>query len=169
MSTAVATTTDQLPSKPETKAPANRVTGKLKRALDLMVWGNDDGKIYYWQDAARSANYRMSSMRRALEYPWVQAYLRAQKDVFRKSASAQNISRAVEIRDQRKNAMASLGAIKLLEQMDEKSPAAAGAFRNVTPGVTVIINTDRGAPLVGQQPLIEINPLPDQADVGHEP
>lgn len=141
---------------------------KLKIALDLMVFGDENGDPCEWDEAARKANLTVRAMRMALERAHVQRYLREQKQVFRASVSAANILHARRIRNQTGNAMASLGAIKLLEQMDERAPAHSGAQKNVTPGVVVVINANREAPLIDHQRVIEINPLQSNEDVGHE-
>lgn len=144
------------------------VRGKLKIALDEMVYGDKDGNPVEWDQAARNAGFSVRAMRKALERPHVIRYLKEQKQVFRQSVSAANILHARRIRNQTENQMASLGAIKLLEQMDERAPAAASANRNVTPGIQVVINNNRSAPLIDHQTLIEINPLQSQEDVGHD-
>lgn len=164
------------PSAERVRAPATRdepkrkeIGGKLKRALDRMVFGDPDtGEPCEWDEAARSEGFNIRAMRKALERPHVLRYLREQKQVFRQSVSASNILHARRIRNQRDNQMASLGAIKLLEQMDERAPAHSGAQKNVTPGVVVVINANREAPLIDHQRVIEINPLQSNDDVGHE-
>lgn len=141
---------------------------KLKIALDLMVFGDENGDPCEWDEAARKANLTARAMRMALERAHVQRYLREQKQVFRASVSAANILHARRIRNQTGNAMASLGAIKLLEQLENEPQAQSGATRNVTPGVVVVINNNRDAPLIDHQRVIEINPLQSNDDVGHE-
>jgi hypothetical protein len=141
---------------------------KLKLALDLMVFGDIDGNPYEWNDAARKVGLSLVAMRKALERAHVLRYLREQKQVFRQSVSASNILHARRIRNASGNAMASLGAIKLLEQMDERAPAAGTNARNVIPGVVVIVNANREAPLIDHQRIIEVNPLQSQDDVGHD-
>jgi hypothetical protein len=154
---------------PGTKAdPKPKQIGrKLKIALDCMVYGDENGEPCEWDDAARKAGLSLVAMRKALERAHVLRYSREQKQVFRQSVSAANILHARRIRNASGNAMASLGAIKLLEQMDERAPAHSGAQKNVTPGVVVVINNDRATPLIDHQTVIEINPLQSQEDVGH--
>jgi len=166
MSTAVAVTPDQTPAKTDKPKPA-RIRGKLKLALDLMVYGKD-GKRFDHVTAPREVGFTGSAMRKALERADVQRYLSEQKQVFRKSLSAGNIHVLGEIRDDSGNAMARLGAVKLLEQMDQQAPSQSAAARNVTPGVVVVINANREAPLIDHQRVIEINPLQSNEDVGHE-
>lgn len=139
-----------------------RVTGKLKTALDAIVW---DGKP--WEAAAVEAGLTTRAMRLALEKSHVIRYLREQKHVFRASASGANIHRAIELRDQDENKLASLQAIKFLEG-EENKPAAVTPGRNVTPGICVIINANRERPQLDHQALIEINPLISNETVPNE-
>lgn len=134
---------------------------KLKAALDLMVW---QGKR--WNEAARAVDFEGSSMRKALERPHVQAYLRAQKQVFRASVSCRNISVLEEIRDSGENQMARLGAVKLLEQIDEQAQATASAGKSA--GVTIQILqvmpgsvTDHHRPIDGKASVINA-PMPEE-------
>lgn len=128
----LAPATDQSATR-TTKQERRRVTGRVKLACDAMVWEGLD-----WQAAAAKANLHVRSMRLALERPHVKQYLAEQKQVFRASASAQNISRLVDIRDQSDNKMASLGAIKLLEEGSDPGGNDAPVR---TPGISIqIIN-----------------------------
>ncbi len=92
-----------------------RVTGRLKLACDLMIWGGANGLALDWDAAARQVGLRTRTMRVAIQKPHVRTYLNEQRRALLVCASAQNISRAVAIRDQDANRMAALGAIKLLE------------------------------------------------------
>lgn len=127
--------------------PRKRIRGRLKAALDMMVWEGVP-----WNEAAPKANFGVPAMRKALERAHVLAYLREQKQVFRTSASSQNISALVKLRDTAGNAMAQLGAIKVLEHIDEsETPRGIGA----SPGVTIVI----AAPLTGRDREIDAKPL----------
>jgi hypothetical protein len=142
---------DGQPSLPATSPPRavdtkgasrpGRVTGKLKVALDLMVFGPTEGDnlgcALAMDDAAREAGLTTRTIRLALDRPHVRQYLNQQKQVFRASASAQNISALVKLRDKSGNAMAQLGAIKVLEQIGDEPGAGAAAAR--TPGMTIVI------------------------------
>lgn len=141
------------------------VSGKLKVALDLMVFGDDEGNPYEWNEAAVKANLTVRAMRLALERPHVLRYLNEQKQVFRKSVSAANILHARRIRNQSGNAMASISAIKLLEQLDERAPTSQATQRNVQPGVVVIVNANPGPGVMTHQGIIEVNPLQSNDDV----
>jgi hypothetical protein len=170
VSTAIATVApNDLQSRPDkAKAPAPKVQGKLKRALDLMIFGDEAGNTYGFLEASRSVNYPVPSMRRALERQHVQRYLREQKQVFRASVSGANILHLQKIRDQTDNRMAQLGAIKLLEDDGSQKRGPSVQVNVITPGVMVDLTAKSPAPLIEDQTIIELNPLEDNEAVGHE-
>ena len=128
-----------LESMPLRSAP-RRVTGRLKHALDLMIWGGDDGMPVEWEEAAKRAGLRTRTLRLAIQKPHVRVYLNKQRRAFLGAISAKNISRAAAIRDQDANRMAALGAIKFLEDGGDSS-RSAGPVR--TPGICIqIIKSD---------------------------
>jgi hypothetical protein len=167
---AVATATDLTPLEPgpptatalrvPTANGVKQVSGKLKRALDLMVYGDETGNCHSFLDAARKVGYSAVSMRKALERAHVQRYLREQKQVFRSAASAQNIHRAVQIRDQDDNRTAAVQAIKYLDGIAENEAGGAGSHR-VTPGVVVHVNVNRAPSSQHDGTIIEVNPVSD--------
>ena len=99
--------------KPIHRSQPGRIQGKLKKALDLMVFQG-----LWFVEASKQVGLLPQAMRKALEKPHVISYLREQKQVFRASVSSQNIFKLADIRDNADNAMAQLGAIKVLEQID---------------------------------------------------
>ena len=129
-----------IPDKHKT-AIRNSINGKLKAALHLMVFGPTEGDqagiALSWTEAAKAADFHVQAMRKALERPHVQAYLRAQKQVFRASASAQNISVLVKLRDQSGNGMVQLGAVKVLEQIGDEP--GAGSVQQRAPGMVIVV------------------------------
>jgi hypothetical protein len=86
------------------------VTGKLKTALDLMVWDNLKRK-----DAATQAGLADASLRFAFRKPHVMAYYRTELTALRENLRAKNIHRLDGIADDSTNDMARVGAIKTLE------------------------------------------------------
>lgn len=114
-----------------------RVQGKVKRACDLMVFGDDDQPCYAWDDAARKVSLTVYAMRLALERQHVRRYLQDQRQVFRAAICAANPRRLATIRDQNDNWAAAVRAIQVLEQIDD-DPATAAA-RNRAPGVVINI------------------------------
>jgi hypothetical protein len=143
MSTALATTQQtSLPAAPKKQQRALTPTGKLREALDLMVFGpttgENAGMAMSLAEACRAVNLHYASMRKALEKPHVRTYLNRQKEVFRASASAQNISALVKLRDG-DNAMAALGAIKTLEQIGTDTQASAQRVQS--PGIVILVGS----------------------------
>jgi hypothetical protein len=145
----------------KTASAPKRVTGKLKIACDLMVYGDENKPIYQWDDAARQADLSVRAMRLALERPHVRAYLKAQQQVFRDSICAGNPRRLQQIRDQDENKAAAVRAIQVLERIDEE--AEARSANRSAPGVTINIMTTPS--LTTEQREIEAKPLIEHADV----
>jgi len=142
-----------------------KVTGKLKRALDLMVFGKPDiPRALSWQEAAREVSYRPSSMLKALDRDYVRRYLKQAKQVFRESASAQNISRAVELRDQDDNKTAAIQAIRYLDGISEHDQAHTPGGQVVMPGVVVQVTVNAGPAPVDDIGIIEVNPAHEPVD-----
>lgn len=165
-------TTEQ-PAPPAADKPSKPLTvgGKLKTALDLMVFGPVDGPedkrgIALAMDAAaKAAGVETRYIRKALDKPHVRQYLNAAKQVFRAGASAANISRAVQIRDQDDNKTAAIQAIRYLDELDAKGPNST-AGRVTTPGVVIHIHERRHA--ATDDTVIEVNPLIEHADTTHD-
>lgn len=106
---------------PTTRNERRSITGRMKIALDSMVFEG-----IAWDKAGPQAGLTVRTMRLAIERPHVIRYLRQQRDVFRASVCAGNISALAKLRADSGNAMAQLGAIKVLEQMgDDAQPGAA--------------------------------------------
>lgn len=116
------------------KEPAKRkqLGPKLRKVISLMVHEGME-----MDKAARAANTSTRAIRKALERPHVLAYVKRTKEVFRASISSQNIFHAAKIRNKSGNAMAKLGAIKLLEGMSDE-PNVTGT-RSQAPGVVVVV------------------------------
>src|ERR1700687_5642337 len=118
----------------EGRSRRGAVTGKLKIALDLMVW---EGLKY--QDAATKAGLASSSVRFALRKPHVLQHYNAELTALRTSARAQNFHRLDKIADDSKNDMARVAAVKTMEniadQADEKGPRSAVTM----PGLQIVI------------------------------
>lgn len=79
------------------------------------------------------------SVRTALNKPHVKAYYLKQLEVLRTSERARNIHALVEVRDQQKNQMARVGAVKALEQLSDEQQASANTQQ--LPGLVVVVNT----------------------------
>jgi hypothetical protein len=120
----------------------NAVTGKLKTALDAMVWEG-----LKRNDAALAAGLAESSLRFALRKPHVLAYFRAETAALRENLRARNLHRLDKIADDSKNDMAKVGAIKVLEQIADIAQQNSGLGSPQSPGVCIIIQA--AAPRAG--------------------
>lgn len=137
------TAEQQQPSRQELAAvdrsEPRKVTGKLKRALDLMVW---DGKPD--NEAAVIVKMNVLSIRNALNKPHVRAYVRGQRDVLLTREIGRNISTLVDVRDQTANQMARVQAVKALEQLED-SPQH-NSNRMQSPGFVIVVQPQAAAP-----------------------
>ncbi len=142
------------------RSERQRVTGKLRDALDLVV---NEGLDPY--EAAQKLGMHARSMRLALNKRHVLTYLRGAREVFRLQASAQNIHHAVELRANAKNEMARLGAMKFIEGVEDTQQSAAA--RQQAPGFIVQVVVQ--APVSTQDRQTQSKPLIEHASGAHEP
>src|SRR5258708_39563162 len=105
---------DNLPAMParqklaiEGRSRKGAVTGKLRHALELMVW-----ERLKRDAAAEAAGLASSSLRFALRKPHVLAFYRAECDALRNSLKARNLHRLDTIADDSKNGMARVASIQ---------------------------------------------------------
>jgi hypothetical protein len=144
-------------SKPEKRPDKReRVTGRLRYALDLMIWGDETGKPLDWQNAARAVNISARSMRKSLERSAVRQYLQTQKQVLRACLSAKSLARLDEIAAQRSNMNAAVNAIRAI---DDGDPEAFRPPGRDTPGVTIVIRERTEQPALPGA-VIDITPKP---------
>ena len=115
--------------------PAKRIGGRLKQALDLMVWGDGERRYFPDNEAAAIAGLNVLSIRNALHKPHVQAYYRTQCQVLRSRESAACIHRLCEIRDFAPN-LPAVHAIKVL-MYDENEQT--NKPNTPTPGISIRI------------------------------
>ena len=119
----------------------------------MMVW---EGMPY--DQAARTVNLHVRSMRRALGYPHVIAYLNRERQVLRTSVTPRNIHRLVEIRDAENN-MPAVNAIKVLEQLgEEHGPGGSGSTPSAGVTIRVVTVVQGQASVTRHEPLIEQKP-----------
>jgi hypothetical protein len=112
----------------------NAVTGKLKTALDLMVWENLTRK-----DAATKAGLADSSLRFAFRKPHVMAYYHTELKALRDNLRAKNIHRLDDIADTSSNDMAKVGAIKAMEQIADAADQQHRPGAAQLPGLQIVI------------------------------
>ncbi|HWL06443.1 MAG TPA: hypothetical protein VNQ99_16170 [Xanthobacteraceae bacterium] len=119
-----------------------KVTGRLKQAIDLMVWQNLTDN-----EAAVKVRMTVQAIRYALKRPHVVRYLREQREVMHTRELARNSHTLVDIRDNSKNAMARVAAVRELEQRHDEDAKAPAAAR--TPGIVIqIIAAEPASPRV---------------------
>src|SRR6185437_11537377 len=99
------TMTENLPTAPtrqslavKERSAAGRVTGKLKIAIDRMVWFGDKRAV-----AAETAGLSDHGLRSALRKPHVLGYLRSELTLLREGERPRNVHRLAELRDQDDN------------------------------------------------------------------
>jgi hypothetical protein len=135
------------------------ISGKLARALDLMTWGNQDGKPLPWEEAGRTVGISARSMRRSLERAAVRRYLLEQKEVLRTALSARNLFHLDELVSQRENKGAAVQAARTIEGFD--APAVRPGEQPAA-GITIrIINQ---VPASAEQPMFDVTPRPKQIE-----
>jgi hypothetical protein len=115
-----------------------QVTGKLKGAIDRMVWNGSPR-----DQAALEAGMSNHGLRDALKKPHVKTYYTEQLEVLRTSERARNIHRLAEIRDAANN-MPAVQAIKALEEMHDP---AAGAKHLPTAGLVIHVVATEAKPV----------------------
>src|SRR5258705_1714637 len=98
------------------KTAPNGVSGRLKTALDDMVWNATP-----WEEAALKADLTVRAMRLALKRPHVLSYLRDERRVLLATVSPKNLKRLGELRDQDSNMAAAVTAAKTLETLADES------------------------------------------------
>jgi hypothetical protein len=131
----------------------NAVTGKLKAALDAMVWEG-----LKRTEAAQKAGLADSSLRFALRKPHVLAYFRAETAALRENLRARNLHRLDTIADTSKNDMAKVASIKVLEQISDVADQLHRPGDNQSPGVVIIIQSSAAPPAAISPPMITIEP-----------
>ncbi|WP_050032255.1 hypothetical protein [Bradyrhizobium sp. LTSP857] len=129
----------------EGRSRRGAVTGKLKAALELMVWEGLPRK-----EAAAKAGLADASLRFAFRKPHVLAHHRAELAALRENLRARNVHRLDGIADNSRNDMAKVGAIKALEaitdQAEERDPRSTVQM----PGVQIVIVQPPAGPQLEQ-------------------
>jgi hypothetical protein len=136
------------------------VTGKLKTAIDAMVWAGARRP-----EAALLAGMTDHSLRAALKKPHVKQHYLAELGVLRESERARNIHALVDVRDTAENAMARVGAVKALEQLSEQADDRGRSVVGLQPGLIIEIVTGP----VGRAEPRDVTPRPPAIDAVAEP
>jgi hypothetical protein len=147
----------------ERSAP-KRVSGRLKAALDVMIF---EGKP--WNEAALQVKYSTRSMRLSMQKTHVMKYLRRQRGVYLAQMSGENIRAMKTVRDQQSNPAASVQAARALEALGiEASGGPGGGALAGGPRAGWVINLgDDPAPTAGL--VIVVNHPPAPPAPTHEP
>lgn len=111
-----------------------KVTGKLRVAIDAMVWLGARR-----HEAAEQAGLTDHSVRSALNKPHVKQYYLSQLEVLRTSERARNIHTLAEVRDQKTNQMARVNAVNSLERL--ATVDGPGAAARQPAGLMIVINS----------------------------
>jgi hypothetical protein len=129
-----------------------RVTGKLKVAIEAMIWEGLPRA-----DAAAKAGMADSSLRFALRKPHVLAHHSAELATLRTSLRARNVHRLDSIADKSGNDMARVQAVKTLEGLADASEHLHGAGQSRAPGVQIVIVHQPAPATIRDMPLIRID------------
>jgi hypothetical protein len=132
------------------------VRGKLRKALDLMVWGNGERRYLPDSEAAVIVGMHVGSIRNALQRPHVLAYYKQQRQVLRERESPANIHRLAEIRDAADN-MPAVQAAKAL-MSDESQPSSVNSG---SPWLTIRVIAAPAAPVLPAKVIEHIEPEGD--------
>jgi hypothetical protein len=136
------------------------VTGKLRAALDYMVWDNLKRK-----DAADKAGLADSSLRFAFRKPHVMAYYHAELKALRDNLRAKNVHRLDGIADTSPNHMARVASIKALEQIADQADEKNRGGPALLPGLQIVILSGGTTPAR----IIGPPPFPGASALDHRP
>jgi hypothetical protein len=137
------------------------VTGKLRTALDLMVWSGERRAA-----AAEKAGLADSSLRAALRKPHVLQHYNAELAALRTSLRAKNVHRLDTIADDSKNDMARVAAVKALEVIADQADERTRPGMATVPGLQIVIINGTATPkVIGPAPaqFPEVVDAPPQA------
>lgn len=121
------------------------VSGRLKAALDDMMWNGTD-----WDAAAVKAGLRVRSMRLALKRPQVLAYMRRERGVLLASMSPKNLQRLGALRDQDDNKAAAVQAARVLENLTSEVLPGGGGHGRPNAGYLIDLSEPQSAGVVIQ-------------------
>jgi hypothetical protein len=161
----------ELPTVPTRQAAAiegrsrrGAVTGKLKTALDLMVWDNVRRK-----EAAERAGLADASLRFAFRKPHVMAYYHAELAALRNNLRASNVHRLDAIASDSRNDMAKVASIKALEQIADQADEKQRPGAAILPGLQIVIVNGTNSPrIIGPAPHAPPAAIPPQT-IDHQP
>lgn len=137
-----------------------RVTGKLRKAIEAMVWEGASRK-----EAAQRADLSDHGLRQALRRAHVLAHYRRECEVLRTSGRAKRLHRLEELAAQDENRNAAVAAIKVAEQLGDEQ-ATSGKLPQAAGLVIVIVPPATGAE--PKQTIIDAQPIMRQCTPADE-
>lgn len=137
-------------TKPDRSAPM-RVTGRLKRALDKMIW---EGLTR--DQAAEAAGLTRHALYCALRKAHVLMHFRGELGTLRESTRAKNFHRLDGIAETSGNDMARVAAIKTMEAISDEQQAQRAS--SASPGVTIRI-VNQVAALTPPSSVVDVTPM----------
>lgn len=142
----------------ELKQP-RRIPRAVRTAIALMVFGRVDDPDYKPVDfiaAAKECGIKPHVFRRYLDQPHVRAHLFAERRTFRALINAGNEGALLAIRDRAANKIASIAAIRTLEQLAEDDGAQRHGPQQ-GPGLTIRI-----IQALAPTPMVDVTPSTDE-------
>lgn len=133
------------------RSAPHRVTGKLRAAIERMVWQGDKRA-----DAATAAGMTDHGLRSALRKSHVKAAYLAELDLLRTSERARSVHALVNVRDASDNAMARVAAAKELERSATDHAPFAGA--PIRPGLVIVVLPAAQASPAPSPQVIDVSP-----------
>jgi hypothetical protein len=134
------------------RSAPHRVTGKLRTAVERMIWYGDKRA-----DAAVAAGMTDHGLRAALRKSHVKAAYLAELDLLRTSERARNVHALVDVRDASDNAMARVAAAKELERSaSDQTPFAGAPLRAGM--VIVVLPAAPASPAPTAPQIIDVSP-----------
>ena len=115
-----------------------RVTGKLRIAIERLVWFGDRRA-----DAATAAGLTDHGLRSALRKPHVLGYLRSELALLWEGERPRNVHRLAALRDQDDNRNAAVAAIKVLEQLTDDPRSVVNVSLHLRAGNAIDLSDER--------------------------
>jgi hypothetical protein len=141
-----------------------RISKRLKVALDAMIWPDESGRSLDYDEAARLVGIPVKSMRKSLERPVTRRYLRAGAEVFRAALSTKIVSRLGQLSMQDENRNAAVAACRTVLGQDEAQSRSLNA--ESSPWLTIRVIAAPAAPAL---PAKVIEHEPELGSDPHDP
>jgi hypothetical protein len=157
----------RLLAKPTQRSAPMKVSGRLKQAIELMVWQGHSR-----DEAAKAAGLVPKSLYNALRKHHVKAFLLGELGALRTSARARNFHHLESIAANSANDMARVSAVKAMEALeDEAQQRGSVAGHVMLPGLTIVISNGPAPPVIEprERPvMIDASPIPAPRQPAYE-